>query len=341
MTSMDFSGLSAAYSDLISQKNMLMDDIRTGGYYKGFSKCNFKDKIVLDVGAGTGILSIFAAKAGAKRVHAVEMSGIFDKAIELVNHNKVNDIVKLHHGKIQDIDIGEQVDIIISEWMGMFLFHERMAETIIYARDKYLKPNGLMLPSHVELFFALYQSKEEIERFRWNALFFHQKNYFGVDFTVFNKYDTNQKSIFRFPIVKILEPKKVISNPVSFSYDMKTIKLEDISFSKNISLSPTAQGSHFGVAVWFDTFFKCNKDSSSFSTGPFTKGTHWQQGLLIIKDPIPYKPNENIDLNVSFLPKSTFGYLIDLTVNKNKHAQFDTDYYFYSYPTPHGFFQLY
>ncbi len=50
-------------------------------------------------------------------------------------------------GKIEEIELPvKEVDIIISEWMGYFLLYESMLDSVIYARDKYLKPGGLMLP---------------------------------------------------------------------------------------------------------------------------------------------------------------------------------------------------
>lgn len=110
----------------------------------------FKDAIVLDVGCGTGILSLFAAEAGAKKVIGVDASNIYFIAKEIVAKNKFNHIIEIYHGKLEEIELFnnndnnlKQVDIIISEWMGYFGFYESMLNTVIYARDKYLKPNGM------------------------------------------------------------------------------------------------------------------------------------------------------------------------------------------------------
>ena len=70
---------------------MLEDHKRTGSYYQAImsNRRQFKDKVVLDVGAGSGILSIFAAKAGAKKVYAVEATSVAEDARKLIAHNKV------------------------------------------------------------------------------------------------------------------------------------------------------------------------------------------------------------------------------------------------------------
>jgi protein arginine N-methyltransferase 1 len=70
---------------------MLEDHKRTGAYYNAViqNRRQFKDKVVLDVGTGSGILAIFAAMAGAKKVYAVEATDMAKHARALVAHNKV------------------------------------------------------------------------------------------------------------------------------------------------------------------------------------------------------------------------------------------------------------
>ncbi|KAL4588929.1 hypothetical protein LXL04_001829 [Taraxacum kok-saghyz] len=121
-------------------QEMLKDVVRTKTYqnviYK--SKFLFKDKIVLDVGAETGILSLFCAKAGAKHVYAIECSQMADMAQEIVKANVFSDGNR-PIGKVEiDLQI-PQVDIIILEWTGYFLLYENMLNTVLYARDKWLK----------------------------------------------------------------------------------------------------------------------------------------------------------------------------------------------------------
>ena len=135
MTSKDYYFDSYAHFGI--HEEMLKDEVRTLTYRNSMyhNKHLFKDKIVLDVGCGTGILSMFAAKAGAKQVYGVDMSGIVEQARTIVDKNGFNDKVSIIRGKIEEIKLPvEKVDIIISEWMGYCLFYESMLDSVLFAR---------------------------------------------------------------------------------------------------------------------------------------------------------------------------------------------------------------
>ena len=99
---------------------------------------SFKDKIVLDIGCGTGILSIFAAKAGAKHVYGIEFADVADYATTIINKNGLGDKITIIKSKVEEAQLPvDKVDIIISEWMGYFLLYESMLDSVLFARDKW------------------------------------------------------------------------------------------------------------------------------------------------------------------------------------------------------------
>uniref|UniRef100_A0A8C4SNK4 Protein arginine N-methyltransferase 6 n=1 Tax=Erpetoichthys calabaricus TaxID=27687 RepID=A0A8C4SNK4_ERPCA len=122
-----------SYSDVTIHEEMLADKVRTNSYRLGILR-NYKSirgKVVLDVGAGTGVLSVFCVQAGAKRVYAVEASSIAEQAKKSVKLNKMEDAITV------------VVDVIVSEWMGYALMHESYAASVLFARDKWLKPGAV------------------------------------------------------------------------------------------------------------------------------------------------------------------------------------------------------
>ena len=102
---------------------------------------------MLDVGCGTGILSLFAAKAGAAHVYAIECSDIAVQAKAIVAANGYADRITVIQGKVEEVTLPvEKVDVIVSEWMGYCLFYESMLDTVLWARDRWLAPGGVILP---------------------------------------------------------------------------------------------------------------------------------------------------------------------------------------------------
>ena len=100
-------------------------------------------------------LSVFAARAGAARVYAVEQTSVAVLAQELAAANHVEDIVRVIQGDVLDIEPPERVDVVVSEWLGGFGIDEGMLVPVIAARDRWLKPGGVMIPHSVTAWAAL------------------------------------------------------------------------------------------------------------------------------------------------------------------------------------------
>ncbi|KAJ2985410.1 hypothetical protein NUW58_g5545 [Xylaria curta] len=138
-----------SYAGVDIHETMLKDTVRTDAYRDFIynNKHLFAGKTVLDIGCGTGILSMFCARAGASRVLAVDASDIIYKARENIYRAGLSDTITTLHGKMEEVTLPvDQVDIIVSEWMGYCLLFEAMLPSVLYARDKYLAPGGLMVP---------------------------------------------------------------------------------------------------------------------------------------------------------------------------------------------------
>ena len=189
------------YYGLLSQQHyMLQDSIRTSTYRNAIigNSSDFKDKIVLDVGAGSGILSFFAAQAGAKRVYAVEASNVAEHAQNLAKSNNLSNQITVIAGKIEEIELPEKVDVIISEPMGFMLYNERMLETYLHAK-KWLKPDGKMFPSRGELHIAPF-TDEALYMEQYNkASFWSQTRFYNIDLSAL--YEESMKEYFRQPIL--------------------------------------------------------------------------------------------------------------------------------------------
>jgi histone-arginine methyltransferase CARM1 len=147
---LDGTSFSMYYGQLQHQQNMLQDWVRTGMYQYAFSQnaADFSGATVMDVGTGTGLLAFFSVQAGARKVYAVEMAKEMAACARLlIKGNNMESVIEVLECAVEDTKVEGKVDIIVSEPIGFLLVHERMLESFVKARDMYLKPGGLMMPS--------------------------------------------------------------------------------------------------------------------------------------------------------------------------------------------------
>ncbi|EQB79219.1 hypothetical protein CB1_056579097 [Camelus ferus] len=211
----------SSYGHYGIHEEMLKDKVRTESY-RDFIYQNphiFKDKVVLDVGCGTGILSMFAAKAGAKKVLGVDQSEILYQAMDIIRLNKLEDSIILIKGKIEEVRLPvEKVDVIISEWMGYFLLFESMLDSVLYAKNKYLAKGGSVYPDICTIsLVAVSDVNKHADRIA-----------FWDDVYGFNM-SCMKKAVIPEAIVEVLDPKTLISDPCSIKIDIqKTVGLFEI-----------------------------------------------------------------------------------------------------------------
>ncbi|XP_008335208.1 protein arginine N-methyltransferase 3 [Cynoglossus semilaevis] len=277
-----------SYSHYGIHEEMLKDKVRTESY-RDFMYRNpevFKDKVVLDVGCGTGILSMFAARAGAKKVFAVDQSEIIYQAMDIVRCNKLEDKITLIKGRIEDIKLPvEKVDIIISEWMGYFLLFESMLDSVLYARDLYLADGGSVYPDLCNISLAAVGDTQKHE----------DRIAFWDDVYDFNM-SCMKKAVVPEAVVEVVRAETLISEPaVIQTIDCNTVCLSELEFSSDFCLRMTKTTDCTAVVGYFDIFFErgCS-NKVMFSTGPQVTKTHWKQTVFLLEKPISVQAGEEL-----------------------------------------------
>merc|ERR1719449_399953 len=280
------------YGYLSQQQNMMQDFIRTSTYQKAIldNPIDFSGKVILDVGAGSGILSFFAQQSGAKRVYAVEASSIAKHAEQLVRANKVDHVIKVLSGKIEEIELPEKVDMIISEPMGYMLLNERMLETYLHAK-KWLKPEGKMFPSRGDLHVAPFTDEalymEQINKVN----FWYQEYFHGVNLGCLR--DDAMKEYFRQPIVDTFDVRICMAKTQRHVIDFGTTDETDLHrIEIPLEFHMLNSGMVHGLAFWFDVAFIGTGATVWLSTAPTEALTHWYQVRCLLQNPILVKQGQ-------------------------------------------------
>ncbi|KAG5940451.1 hypothetical protein E4U59_002436 [Claviceps monticola] len=240
------------------------------------------------------ILSMFCVKAGAAQVIAVDRSDIIDKARENIFNNAMSEKITCLKGSIEEVVLPvKEVDIIVSEWMGYCLLYEAMLPSILFARDKYLKPDGLLVPSSATLWIAPVKDEDFLSE---SVSFWHDVYGFDMKAMLEGIYDeVHIQARPKSSLCGAACPFKVL--------DLYKCLPEDLSFTAQYSTELNREVAAFdGFLVWFDTFFspigsepapatsmtpaafsRSSPGHVAFTTGPHGPETHWKQGILLAK----------------------------------------------------------
>ncbi|KAI9912700.1 hypothetical protein PsorP6_005359 [Peronosclerospora sorghi] len=275
-----------SYSQVSIHREMITDRVRTDGYRNAIlnNREMFHGKVVLDVGCGTGILSMFAAQAGAAKVIGIDRSEMGDVARDIVAANGFSDVITILRGKVEDMELPvHKVDIIVSEWMGYCLLYESMLDTVLFARDKWLAPNGYLFPDKCSMFIE--GMEDSMQRFAfWD-------NVYG-----FNMQPIKSKILIRDAFVENVQPSDIItSRELLQKFDITLVTCDELDFHATFSLSVTSDATLHGFVSSFDIAFERDCLRPEYlTTGAQGPPTHWHQVFFHIPKPFTVKKQDVI-----------------------------------------------
>jgi len=222
----------------------------------------------------------------------------------------------------------KDVDIVVSEWMGYCLLYEAMLDSVLWARDHYLKAEGLMVPSHCILRIAPLTDTEYIEDH-----ILHWKNVYGFDMI------SMHKDIYNDVMIREVQDFSTPSESAAFlRLKLKETMTEELTFDdQRFAFELTNDIDALdGFVIWFDTFFlttpdgqvsaeakaeDCKRDGGrfiAFTTGPHGKRTHWQQGVLLInyrgKEPRALKKGQTIQGSIGYKKRQEDNRALDINL---------------------------
>ena len=288
------------YAEIEVHRTMICDRVRTEVFRRAIDSVVRPGDIVLDVGAGSGILSMFAARAGAARVYAVERTTVAVLAQELAAANGLGEIIEVIHGDVLDVELPERVDVIVSEWLGGFGIDEGMLVPVIAARDRWLKPGGVMIPRSVTAWAGLVH-----DRYLGETVGFLRDNPYGLRLDGLVEMTLNEIS-YSGTFRHLAEGDRRSEPGRLWTTDADLIPIEQAQAPHEAEtlLQVRDAGTANALALWFSADLA---PGISLSIGPGDPPTHWGMTTAPLRSPVELAAGMVVRARVRTAPAKPMG----------------------------------
>ncbi len=278
----------SSWGNQFIHKKMLDDFIRTNSFKQALEKTVSKESVVLDIGTGTGILALFAAKQGAKKVYAVDSSSrSINYAKRMAQDNELSSQIEFIHASSFDVALPEKADILITEVIGNSPLGENIIEIILDAKKRLLKDNAIIIPHELSIkgISVFYDEQlladkvfNQTDIDRWSQTY--QLEFSGLMDSSINKNDVFFEKLGHYDHFKVIgEPFEIEKIPFSGNLDEHRYYK-----NKEVAISSSNGESYNAILVFFDAILH---NSIVLSTCPKQKYTlnSWRYPIYPINNP--------------------------------------------------------
>lgn len=344
-------GYFGGYGRLAVQESMLADTVRTAAYHRAFlaQRAEIEGHRVMDLGSGTGLLAFFALQVGAAEVLAVEASPMA-KVLRALAQGQAAAPGDGRPGSrlriIQEVaeQISEEqvprgsVDVLVSEPLGNCLLNERMLESFLYCRDRFLKPGGLMIPHTADLVATpfgdpLLHAEVDLGS---SAGLWGCPHFFGVDLRPALPFVKEERYLQA--VVDYVDPccLRWPAATTRRTFDFRKLQPEELQHvvlelgtESGSSDGPTSSDGFscagasntsvkeitmlHGICCWFEAAL--GPSGGVLSTAPGAAGTHWYQTRFLVRSPLQVAPGAHVKGSLEFIAHQRRSYFVQLEVS--------------------------
>ncbi len=288
---------------------MALDQVRNDAYARAIRRRVTPGSVVLDLGAGLGIHGLLAASAGARRVYMVEPEPVISVAREIANAHAFGDRIVTLMGKIEDLELLEPVDLIISVFTGDILFSEDLLPSLFHARDKHLKPGGRMIPDEAELVLVPISA----EQFHSREVGIWSQPHLGLDFSAARQRAANGLYWQRrgqYAMQRLAEP--VAMTRIDLTHASKA------SCQGHAEYTILVQGDCHGLLAWI----RINLDGEWLTTEPDAPAVHWSPVILPLDPPLRLAAGDNVSVQLDRPEHGDWTWTIEAPAGRQRHSTF-------------------
>lgn len=270
-------------------RQYLSDQNRLDAYSRAIEELVRPGAVVVDLGAGTGIMGLLACRAGARRVYCIEETSLIGLTRDLFQANGFADRVTFIKDFSTHISLPEQADVVISDQIGRFGFEAGVFEYFNDARKRFTKPGGVLLPSRVDLMVAPVEHAD-----LWRQIEFWDQRPAGFDFRPARRIAANTGYPIR------LQPPHLLASPamiVSLATETCPDSISGIEATTEIEKAGTLHG----IGGWFRAQLS---PQVTMSNGPLDPRRIGRRNVFLpIDRPVDVEKGDRVCVAMSIQPR--------------------------------------
>jgi hypothetical protein len=273
--------MAGGFGDADVHATMLLDPVRTGAYARAIAAVVKPGDVVVDLGSGSGVLALLAARAGARRVYAVERGPMVELLAHAIEDNGARGIVELVHADVRDAEFALPPNVVVSETLGSLGIDEDCLSLAIAVGAR-CAPGAVFLPSRVEVALAL--AEDPALEARSSALA-------ALDDLHGLRFGTLRARVARLPVLGRVPADAVASTPVTKGFAIGT---DRTPATLSGTCTVTRDAACNALAGWFRTDLA---PGIGLSNAPDAPPTCWSRFSLPLDRPLVVRAGERVKLS--------------------------------------------
>jgi protein arginine N-methyltransferase 1 len=241
--------------------------------------------VVLDLGAGMGILSLFACRAGAARVYAVESAPSVELARLVAADNGLEERIVCLRGRSQDVDLPERADVLVTDTTETFGLNGQILSAVIDARARLLKPEARLLPDEIELRVAPVEAPRAYD----SLVDLWARDFRGFDLSAIRPFAANNKH------PSALDSEALLAEPAALGA-LELGSLSEPSFAGRARVTTTRAGTAHGLAGFFAARLA---EGITLTNDPRQATVSYVRALLPLAEPLALEAGDELVMEVS------------------------------------------